>query len=61
MKEMFKITGDKKHFTKPRRSINDNKLAFDSYFKDSDINMSMSMKPEYQNYQSRIEVDRKSS
>ena len=62
VKEMFKVTGNKKTFTKPRRSINENKHLFEKSFTASNANMSMSMKQEYQNFEGRFEVgDRKSS
>ena len=61
LKENFKVTGNKKHFTNNRRSLNENKQMFEQSFTGSDINMSLSMKKEYQNFQGGVEIDRRNS
>ena len=62
---MFKITGDKKTFTKPRNSTATNgypQIFEKSFTAGSDVNLSMSMNKNYQNYEGKLYVgERKNS
>ena len=59
-KEAFKITGNNRTFMNQRKSLNENKQMFNQSLNggdaSSEVNFSMPMKKDYQNWQGRFEV-----